>query len=75
MYLMNGQRLRDGLRIIKFSPDQHVAPGQHVARNTVSRCQGGTANVEMSLKLFPGKVDVKRQTNFIFIYLWKYKYQ
>jgi len=68
---MDGQRLREGLRIIKCSPDQPVAPGQHVAPNMVSRCQGDTANVEKFCKPLPGKVDVKQRSNIESLHLFR----
>ena len=70
---MEGQRLREGLRISKFSPDQPVAPGQNVALNKVLRCQGDTANVETFCKTLPGKLDVKHRKLKAYIYLGNYK--
>jgi len=68
---MDKQRPREGLRIIKFSPDQPVAPVQHVALNTGLRCQGDTANMETFFKPLLGKVDVEHRSNIESLYLFR----
>jgi len=40
---LDEQWLREGLCIIKFSPNQSVAPVQQVALNRGLRCQGGNS--------------------------------